>query len=347
MSNEQPRRRRPAPKDVGAEHFTHPDGSASLNRSGNLGNAILYAPFDRVGSYAGILTTGLLMEMIGTFLFSFFTNMVLTKVGTTVPMDPTLNGFLVAIVSAGTYFMAAGGWRIADKNPENELPRHLSWSISFANVFVLRTGLFVLLGYLVAQTAGSLIAAWLLHVWVGPTDIALALPPNTISVSLWWGAEILGSGLIVFSYIYNQYFGGDYYEEIKQRGNAVLCTAMVRFGLMIIFFPFHSFYFDPVLYLTTLVGSCTSSGGCVDNIPFANAPVFYILVPLLGAFIAVLFYYLFLAIGYVSRRNGNWQPKNNVTLASAGQQAAAAVNAQFRGQRVYNNNPNPELVLPE
>jgi len=308
-------RNRGKPASVGAESFQGPLNSDAHFQEKNIGRSLLWAPFERHGSYAGIFITGLIMEMIGTLLFSFFTNMVISNVGAGV--DPVLKGFLVGIVSASTYYMAAGGWRIRTSGGFNELPRHLSWSVSFVDFLLLRTGFLILLAYWAAQTAGSAVAAGLLRAFVINSGGAVVLPLPTV-VSLWWGAEIIGSATICLIYIYSKYFGGTYEnEENEQRLNATTNISMARFGLMVAFFPVQSYYFDPVLYLTALIATCTGTT-CTDAVPFNNAPVFYIFVPLIGSAVAAFLYYVLLAIGYASRGTedkGQFKAKNSQTAA--------------------------------
>ena len=303
------------PSAISAEHFNGELGSDAHFQRDNIGRSLVWAPFERQGSYVGILFSGLFMEMLGTLLFSFFTNMVVTNVGQTVAMDPILNGFLVAIVSASTYFMAAGGWRIRKSDGFNELPRHLSWTVTFTDFLMLRTGLLIMLLYWTAQVAGALAAGGLLRAFiVNSATIRLPLPTD---VGLAWGGEIFGAGVISLIYIYSKYFGGSYAEEEQtQRLNAVSNMSIARFGLMVVFYPLQIYYFDATLYITAVIATCVGTT-CANATPFPNAPAFYLLVPFIGAVIAALVYYFLLAIGYASRggsdNKGGFPPRNSVT----------------------------------
>ena len=294
------RNRKPA--SVGAETFNGPEGGDRALKNESFGATLLWAPYERQGSYAGILFTGLFMELLGTLVFTFFTVMVASKTGSVVAMDPTLNGFLIAIVSAGTYFMAAGGWRVNTSPGVNELPRHLSLSVTFANFLVLRTGFLILILYWTAQVLGALCGGGLLLAFLsGPN----ALLPLATSAPIFWGAEIFGAGVICLVLLYNQYFGGSYQEEVDSRKNAVLNASLARFALMVVFFPLGTYYFDGVLYIAAVIGTCVGAT-CTNGLPMPGAPAFYTLVPLLGAAAAALVYYFLLAVGYVSRPGGSF-----------------------------------------
>lgn len=294
------RNRKPA--SVGAESYSGLEGGDKALVNESFGATLLWAPFERQGSYAGILFTGLFMELLGTLVFSFFTNMVVSKVGT---VDPTLNGFLVAIVSAGTYFMAAGGWRVNTSPGYNELPHHLSLSVTFANFLVCRTGILILLLYWTAQFLGALCGGGLLLAFLNGPNAVL---PITTNAHIYWGAEIFGAGVICLVLLFNQYFGGTYQEEIDSRKNAVLNASMARFFLMVVFFPLGTYYFDGVLYIAAVIGTCVGAT-CTNGLPMPGAPAFYTLVPLLGAAGAALVFYFLLAVGYISKPRGTFARK--------------------------------------
>jgi len=307
---------RSKPASIEAEGFGDSGDDKILQSSTGLGAALLWAPFDRKGSYAGIVITSFFMEFLGTFVFAFFTNMAIAGLGGAT--DEILKGFLVGIVAAGTYYMAAGGWKNREADADiNELPRHLSMTVTFANMFVLRTGFLILLGYWTMQIGGSLFAGLLLHQWHPAGVLPAPLTSASDLVSRIWGAELLGSGVIIFSILYNQYFGGNNTDEQKNRLVGVTTASLARFGLTVIFFQHGSYSFDGVIYLAGLIGSCSISGGCTDALPFNNAPVFYLLVPLLGVLMAVVVYYFLLAVGYSSKAKANFEQRPTVRATAS------------------------------
>lgn len=268
---------------TGAESFG--DHFATGNFQGGIKqNAFLVAPWHKDSPGAGLVMLSIFIEMLGVVVFALFVN--LAKFIAT-GADVLLDGAVLGLVAGGTYYMISG-WRLHT----NELPHHFSTSISFAYLLVMRTGVLILLLYWFAQISGALIAGGILQGFGAGT-----LPtPAGANIAITWGAEILGSGLIIFTLLYQHLLGIPHFTEDAGENyqKAQISAAWVRGLITIVLFQFQSYSFDFVIYLAGLIGSC-SGIDCPNASPFNNAPVFYGLVPFLGAIGAVLLYYLCLA----------------------------------------------------
>lgn len=314
------RRTPKAPKAIEAETFADHFGTISNDRRVNTSedktpflNTFLYAPYDRKQTYPGTIAMSLLMELIGTLVFVLFSNLArLAANGTSVLLD----GAVLGLVMGGTYYMATG-WRLHLDQEQNELPRHLSWSVSFGYFLVLRTGLVIMLAYLFVQTLGSLIAGGILY-GIGAGVVPAPLIAN---LHITWGFEILGSAIIVFTLLYNHLLGGTYADEDVNQRPAQELASFARALFVTVAYQFQVYSLDAVVYLGGLIGLCTGSG-CPDALPFHNAPVFYLLVPLLGAVIAAIVYVLLLCV-YGSKRAG-YAPAGN-QLRKAGSKGTPAL----------------------
>lgn len=244
---------------------------------------IAFAPFDVKPTYWSTIFIGYLMEFIGTLLLTFAAGLATNKA----TGDPLISGAVLGAVIAGTFYLALR-WRLHEKNNHNELPRHLGWTVTFAHMFVLRTGLVTGLGYLLVQTAAALCSGGILQAIGTAKDV---LPAADITPAF-WGLEFLGSFLIPFVMLYNLYLGGAYKNEELNMPNAHLNAAMVRFVLTGVLFSYGSYLFEPTLYLTAHISQCEfMMSGC----PYNSWP-FYVFYPIVGAFAAGVVYLVFMVV---------------------------------------------------
>ena len=294
-----------APASIKARNLTQQYG-------GVTGYSALWYPQTKED---GWLTTikSYVMEMIATFDFVFLTvyAVVTSVLGTN---DSMIRSLVVAIVGGGSYFMVTGWLR----KPDEELPRHASWTVTLAKTAVMRFGLIHALIYLVAQFLGLLLAAALLselgfQTGPGPAGVLdVYVPQNEVYVNDFagrhWLAEILASFAIVFSMLYNHMAGVEKDKEGEYeyvRGGEVMAS-LARTAFTLLFFRVGHWTFDPVVYLGGLLTTCFK-GTCLSATTAAQyGAAFYLLVPMIGMVVAVLFYLLgVLLSGGVSDRKSN------------------------------------------
>ena len=281
-------------KPVGArtkEQQYQPAGKGSMLQT------LIWAP----GNWEILKVTNTLrayfMEILGTLLFTLATNMAVSlSIATSTSL---LSGVLVGVVAGGTYCMAGSWLRTSSKDESDyELPRHLSWSVSFGHFLVMRLGLWYLLWYLVAQTAGAATAGGLLW-FFGNGVVPFSLTtvgggPITPNNGFYWALEILGPMFIVFSVLYNNYLSTYFRQTADKRSeeenirHGVYAGGLVRLFWTAIFFNKGAYSFDAVVYIAGVIGTCATA--CLSS--DGNGWWFYILVPLIGSVCAAILYIL-------------------------------------------------------
>lgn len=269
-------------KTVGATSWA--DHSPSQN--GYLSTA-MWAPFDRYTARMGMVLLGYLIELLGSLVFCLFTNLArqnLSGVTTTAPLD-TLSAVLVGAVSALTFYMATG-FRLQP----DEQPRHISWTITLANLLTFRTGFIPAFFYLCFQTAGAALAGVIL--WGLGSGRVPAGP--TIPFATAFGFEILGSFLIVFAWLFNTMYGAATLEEENANTRSGQASASIgRFLATAALAAGDSYSFEPIIYIAGLIGFGLVSN--VDN-PYNASPAIFILTPMVGMVAAVIIYYVLLLL---------------------------------------------------
>ena len=286
-----------APTEVGAQ--TYGDHLTGQNKKKSFCASFLFAPLDRKKTFISIIIFGALMEMIGTMLYVVCTNMLRSAAsGTNVLLD----GLLIGGLSGLCLWIIAGGWRrhVRDRARDeyesstvelNELPRLLNWTLAFGLFLVNRLGLFVLLGYWTMQTMGALAGGgllWFFGAGVVPTA-------STAHMGRVWAAEIIGSAVITLCLLFSHMLGGSIEDEDRRLRKGMKYVAYGRALMIAVLYQYQGYAFDAVIYLGGLIGLCTSAG-CPNATPFDNAPVFYMLVPLLGGVVGVVIYLILLGI---------------------------------------------------
>lgn len=283
------------PQKIGARSFVKDDAQYDHPSGGSFGASLAYAPFDRRSYSSAILVVSYLAELLGTFVFAFVVNLAKASItGVMTSVETFLAGTFLGLIGGLAYYLASG-WNMDSPNSEYaELPKHLSWSVSFAYALIMRTGWLVLVGYLVSQTLGSLIAGGLLR-FLGAGTVPTPLATH---MSRTWFVEIIGVFIIVFPLLYKHMAGATLKEEDARLRNAQMYAAGGRALATAVLFQFQGYSFDAVIYLAGLIGGCNVNGvsGCPNASPFHGAPAFYMLVPLLGAVIAVAFYLIVLVL---------------------------------------------------
>jgi hypothetical protein len=281
------------PQKIGARTFSgSPDAQYPTSTDEDWTAALAYAPFHRREFAWSIVILSYLAELLGTFVFAFVIN--LAKSSITGPMSSVetfLAGTFLGMIGGLTYYLAAG-WNMDVPNSEYaELPKHLSWTVSFAYALVFRLGALPLLGYLFSQTVGSLMAGGLLY-FLGKGTLPTA---SAASIGTTWFVEIIGVFFIVFPLLFKHLLGASTQEEEYRRRNAHFYAAGGRAFATAILFQFQGYSFDAVVYLAGLIALCTSEG-CPNSTPFGGAPAFYILAPLVGVLVVVAFYLITLGL---------------------------------------------------
>lgn len=282
------------PEKIAAKSFVGEDDGqyTNPNKGGPL-TTLFWAPFDKRTFHWGIAFLSYIAEFLGTFVFVFVVNLAKASItGSLTSVENFLAGTFLGLIGGLTYYLASG-WNMDSPNPEYaELPKHLSWTVSFAYAAVFRTGIIPLVFYLLSQTAGSLMAGGLLN-FLQKGTVPTA-DPATMGVN--WFVEIVGVFFIIFPLLFKHMAGATLVEEDARQRNAQFYAAGGRAFATSIFFQFQGYSFDSMVYLGGLVGLCTTATGCPTETPFGGSVVFYLLVPLLAVFIAVAFYALVLLL---------------------------------------------------
>lgn len=272
------------------------NGLADQYKDMRSGAAWLWTPTNNTAISARTLIKSYVMELIASFVFCFF---VVFSVVTAVNngADMNLRTMLVALVSGASYYMVTGWLRM----PEEELPRHASWSVTLARFLVLRFGLFHTLIYLVVQLVGAIIAAALLFGFgfgASVVDVWVPAFPAGGSVAHSWGAELLSSGLIIFSLLYNHMAGVETDDEQKYERKGEMAASLVRGLATFLFFRLGHFTFDSIVYLAGLFATGMAGPFLSDTAATRLSWGFFVGVPLLGAIGAVLLYWLMVFLSY-------------------------------------------------
>lgn len=320
-----------ASKDGPDAQFSHPDGER-----GSWLSSLAYAPLDRRSLHWGMIALSWIAEMLGTFVFVFVVNLGKASItGSMTSVETFLAGTFLGIIGGLTYYLASG-WNIDSPDADYyELPKHLSWTVSLAHTLLFRTGWLMLVFYLLAQTCGSLLASGFLF-FLGKGTLPTPLAAN---MGTTWFVEIFGVFCIIFPMLFKHLAGATLTEEDARVRNSQFYAAGGRVFATSILFQFQGYSFDPVIYLGGLVALCDSTG-CPNSTPFGGAVAFYILVPLLGAMVACVFYavaLLFIScVGWcgnkrVKRRGRNRDDARNYPTAATQGPSAVPIQASASG----------------
>lgn len=277
---------------------------------GGNGYSALWYPQTKTDSWL-VTVKSYVMEMLAMFVFAFLTvySVVTAVLGTS---DSMIRSLVVAIVAGGSYFMVTGWLR----KPDEELPRHASWTVTLGKTAVMRFGLIHALIYLIAQFLGLLIAAALLYelgyqTGPGPTGVLeVYIPQTEVYVNDFagrhWLAEILASFAIVFSMLYNHMAGVEKENEGEYIRGGEIMASLARTAFTLLFFRVGHWTFDPAVYLAGLFATCFN-GTCLSATTATQyGAAFFLLVPLIGMIVAIVFYLLgVLLSGGVGMRKSN------------------------------------------
>lgn len=266
-----------------AEQY-QPEGRESIWYS------LLWGPHDERPLYWSNTVRAFIMELLACVVFALVTNMAANLSAATA--STLLSGVLVGSLAGGSYYMASS-W-IRTQGNDYELPRHLSWSVSFGHVFALRLGLIYLLFYLSVQLLGSAVAGGFLYMLgngVVPASLASAITTGNS-----WFTEVMGSALIVFSILYNNYLSYPVIDKENSEDHHTFhgqwLGALMRALWTAIFFSKGAYTFDPVVYFAGAIGTCSTT--CLFN--SGNGWWFYFFVCLIGSLGGALLYWLLIAI---------------------------------------------------
>ena len=272
-------------------------------------NQFLWGPFADKSVRWGALIVSMIMELLGTLLFTLLTNLAkFYAADITVPV----NGLIVGVIGGSAYYVCT--WKpLVTAGEETDVDRHLSWSVTMVLTVVARAGFVLFPFYIIMQGAGALIAGAIMY--AGTTG-ALPTPPATIyATPNIWGYEILGSMLICF-FLLAQFLGGSRQTEDERTRSAQMYAAFARalvttatYGII------GSHSFDSVVYLAGFIGSCTTAAVCSANTanPFSGAIAFYLFVPLIGGVAALAVFLLLLLIYGYKRMSSGRQVSRNVS----------------------------------
>jgi hypothetical protein len=266
---------------------------------------VLWGPLKKNESYGiKMWVKTLLIEMGATFVRTLILLLtVVAAYNTTV--DPLIRSLAVAVAYAAGLWLVTGWTR----RPAGELPHYGSWNLvlcRFLSVF----GIVPLLLYLIAQVAGSCLAALVIMSFGPGTPLGLLGPARsvylpqpttgTVQFGTYWGMYILIPALVVFTSLYTQYCGTSDEESMdgsKIQRKAQVFTAITA-GVSILFFFFRGGWaWDPLDYLTGLF----ATGFSGEVILSADAALFqytswlfHMGVPLIGMVAGTLVFVFFL-----------------------------------------------------
>jgi len=291
------------------------------------------------------------LEFIGCFLLAALVTVVRGVSGSG---NAVLNGFMVGIVYAATYYFVQT-W------PCNyALRRHLNWAVSFAYFWLNEIGLAGFITYSAVQVLGALAGGAFASgfVVIDAAQPTVPVPTTLISTTAYaLGLEFLGSFLIVFALLANEFYAtpatGETEEERTKHlsmnhHRAVGVTAMCIFVLCIAFFPMQSYTFNNVTYLGGLFAGfhkadpirhiSSAARLAVADVPNSvftiqaagNAYANYVFMPLLGSLAAVGVFVALFAM-YVYRDSTPWNFKVSRTVVIP------------RGEKVQ---PGTDMVTP-
>jgi hypothetical protein len=261
--------------------------------------SMIWGPQDERPLYWSNTVRAFIMELLGVVLFALVTNMAASLSAATA--SALLSGVLVGVLGGGSYYMATS-W-IRTTKEDYELPRHLSWSVSFGHFFASRLGLIYLLFYLVVQLLVSAVAGGLLNM-LGNGVVPASLT-STLTTGNSWFTEVMGSALIVFSVLYNNYLSYPYDKEDHHTFHGQWLGALMRALWTAIFFSKGAYTFDPVIYFAGAIGTCSTA--CLFNA--GNGWWFYFFVCLIGSLGGTLLYWLLIAIYGSKSSRGPYQVK--------------------------------------
>jgi hypothetical protein len=288
----------------------------------------LFAPYDHKPSTVAAHIVGPVMELVGTMIMVLVFNLVRANIAG----DPLISALVLGIVSGVTYYTITG-WHTRHNTAEgdNELPRHLGWTYSLANLLTVRTGLVIFVVYAAMQLLGALFAALIMSVMgVGAGVLPPVLAGGTLENTM-YGLEFLGTFAITFTLIYNHYMGVAPEEEHSRLREAQLLTALTRGVVTVAFSAYGIFYFEPTLYLGAYWSQCITAGTCPASQPWG----FYVFFPWVGAVAAPVFFWLILALyaGCSSRKTSaarkQWNDHEPSSSASHSVQAPDGTQAEL------------------
>lgn len=290
-----------------------------------------------------------LLEFIGCFLLAVIVTIVRSVSGSG---NAVLNGFMVGIATAGTYYFVQL-W------PCNyALRRHLNWAVSFAYLFVNEIGLIGFIAYSAVQVLGALAGGAFASgfVVIPGTQATVPLPTTAITTTAYaLGLEFLGSFIVVFALLANEFYAtpvGDDEESRTEKlsmnhHKAVGVVAIAMLVLCVAFFPMQSYTFNNVTYLGGLFAGFHKAGirhiGTAAKLAVADVPatvytiqtagnawVNYVFMPLLGSSAAVAIFVALFAM-YAYRNSTPWNFKVTRTVVMP------------RGEKVA---PGTDMVTP-
>lgn len=280
---------------VSAEALADNDGRYGLYHgdSKTPGADFFLRPFNK-GIGAGDAAISLFTEMFGTFVWVFLTLLVRSAQQTETNL--TTAGVWIGLIAGLSYYLCAG-FKMDGRMGNDELPKHLSWEVTFFYFLIQRTGALAAILYMVAQTAGAAVAgAVLVGVKQNFTLPGFANGTGPIPAPAQGpiiGFEILGTAIIILGMAFGHLAGTNFQEERDRIRTSHLYGAIARFVVTAAFWQFRVWVFEPLLYIAGSIATCGTV--CTSTITsFGDATAaFYLLGPgagVVGALLVFIFY---------------------------------------------------------
>jgi len=261
------------------------------------------------------------LELLGCIALAFIVTLVR---GVTASGNSILNGFMVGIAYAATYY------GIHQLPCQVSLRRHLNWGVSLAYLVIDEIGIPGWVMYACVQTLGGILGGFLISGLpvlgvgdvVGPAVTApftsVTVPVPIVSVTTFgyaFGMEFFGTFFIIFSLLAGEFWGtktgnetvlGNNYEN----GTRIASVLILAFTTAL--YSIQTYTFNNVVYLGGLFAGLGQTGirsisnaACSGDQIYANtvmpggaAWAFYLFVPGLAGLTAGLVYYVFVALRY-------------------------------------------------
>lgn len=261
------------------------------------------------------------LELLGCIALSFIVTLVR---GVTASGNSVLNGFMVGIAYAATYY------GIHQLPCQITLRRHLNWGVSLAYVVVDELGAPGWLMYACTQTLGGILGGFLISglpvlgagdavgamVNAPFTNVTVPIPTTEITTfSYAFGMEFFGAFFIIFGLLAGEFWGtrtGDEKVLGNNYENGTRIASVLTLAFVTALYSIQTYTFNHVVYagglfaglgqagIRDIANAASSSDQIYANtvMPMGSAWAFYFFVPGLAGLSAGLVYYFFVMLRY-------------------------------------------------
>lgn len=286
------------------------DWSNLGNISGKHGNPNLFEIF-----------WNMFLELLGCIALAFVVTLVR---GVTVSGNSVLNGFMIGLAYAATYY------GIHQLPCQVSLRRHLNWGVSLAYLVVDEIGIPGWIMYACVQTLGGILGGFLISGLpilgtgdaIGPavmapfTNVTVPVPTTEITTFGYaFGMEFFGTFFIIFGLLAGEFWGtptGDDRVLGNNYENGTRIASVLIVALVTALYSIQTYTFNHVVYagglfaglgeagIRDIANAASSSDQIYANtvMPMGSAWAFYFFVPGLAGLAAGLVYLFFAALRY-------------------------------------------------